>query len=230
VDDAHMAARLSVYDERPALALGSDLAVWSLDKHLSGPRSGFIAGRPDLIRQVRARAFAFGLEAQSGQVLAGLNAVRAFDPTKIRHAAAFADRVFAELQPDLKGRAYMAGPGVAISGEDLVELALQRSGCNTPGVTPIEAVAATALELLERVGAVTIPAVGMPGAACVYRLMTYPDGERLGLGPIVRGTRGALDWLAEHIADPEQVRHRVLGRADLSPRRADSNASLRSPA
>jgi L-seryl-tRNA(Ser) seleniumtransferase len=61
IDDAHMAARLAVYDETPALALGADIAVWSLDKHVTGPRSGFVAGRKELIREIRAKAFMFGL-------------------------------------------------------------------------------------------------------------------------------------------------------------------------
>lgn len=230
VDDAHMAARLSVYDERASLALGADLAVWSLDKHVTGPRSGFLAGRPDLVRLVRARAFAFGLEAQPGQILAGLNAVRAFEPSRIREAAGFARELFAALQPGLEGRAYMAGPGVAISGEDLMELALRRSGRNAPGVAPIEAVAAAAMELLELTGGVTIPAVGMPGAACVYRLMAYPDGQRLGLAPIVQGTLEAIDWLAAHIADPAAVRRRLLGEAAAPADGPGTRTSAREPA
>jgi len=36
LDDAHMAARISLYDEPPALGLGVDVALWSLDKHLRG--------------------------------------------------------------------------------------------------------------------------------------------------------------------------------------------------
>jgi L-seryl-tRNA(Ser) seleniumtransferase len=56
LDDAHMASRVAWYEEAPGLALGSpDLVVWSLDKHLGGPRSGFVAGRKELIRRVRAR-------------------------------------------------------------------------------------------------------------------------------------------------------------------------------
>lgn len=211
IDDAHMAARLAVYDEHPPLELGADLAVWSLDKHVGGPRSGIVAGNKDLIREVRAKAFMFGLEAQPGSIVAGFNAVQAFDPAPIKSAAAFADKVMAELQVLFEGRAYRAGPGVAISGEDLMELALRKSGTNAPQIAPIEATAAAAMILLKETGAVTIPVSGMPGSACVYRLMMFPDGERLGQRPIVDGTRKALEEVATLLSDRDATRRLLLG-------------------
>lgn len=213
IDDAHMAARIAVYAETPPLALGADVAVWSLDKHVGGPRSGIVAGRTELIREIRAKAFMFGLEAQPGSIVAGLNAVQAFDPAPIRSAAAFADRVMEELQVLFEGRAYRAGPGVAIAGEDLMELALRRSGTNAPQIAPIEATAAAAMLLLRDTGAVTIPVSGMPGSACVYRLMMYPDGERLGARPIIDGTRRALETVAELVSDREATRALIMGDA-----------------
>ncbi len=213
IDDAHMAARLAVYDEHPPLELGADVAVWSLDKHVGGPRSGIIAGRTELIREIRAKAFMFGLEAQPGSMVAGLNALLEFDPAPIRSAAAFGDRVMAELQVLFEGRAYRAGPGVAIAGEDLMELALRRSGTNAPQIAPIEATAAAAMLLLRDTGAVTIPVSGMPGSACVYRLMMYPDGERLGARPIVEGTRRALEQVSELVSDRDATRRLLIGEA-----------------
>ncbi len=211
IDDAHMAARLAVYGEQPSLALDADIAVWSLDKHVTGPRSGIVAGRKELIREIRAKAFMFGLEAQLGSIVAGYNAVLDFDPAPIKSAAAFADKVMAELQPLFEGRAYRAGPGVAISGEDLLELALRRSRANGSDLAPIEATAAAGMLLLKDVGAVTIPVSGMPGSACVYRLMMYPDGERLGLDSIVNGTRSAFDSVSNLLTDVNATRGLLFG-------------------
>ena len=211
IDDAHMAARLAVYGERPALALNADVAVWSLDKHVTGPRSGIVAGRKDLIREIRAKAFMFGLEAQLGSIVAGFNAVKEFDPAPIKRAADFADSVRDELQSLFKGRAYRAGPGVAISGEDLLELAMRESGANVSLIAPIEATAAAAMILLNETGAVTIPVSGMPGSACVYRLMMYPDGERLGRRSIVEGTRSALSAVSKLVSDVAATRSLLFG-------------------
>jgi L-seryl-tRNA(Ser) seleniumtransferase len=119
-----------------------------------------------------------------------------------------------ELQVLFEGRAYRAGPGVAIAGEDLMELALRRSGTNAaPQIVPIEATAAAAMLLLKDTGAVTIPVSGMPGSACVYRLMMYPDGERLGARPIIEGTRHALNKVSELVSDREATRALIVGNA-----------------
>jgi pyridoxal phosphate-dependent enzyme len=46
VDDAHMMSRSVFYDEPVAFGLGDiDVAVWSLDKHVPGPRGAAIVGR-----------------------------------------------------------------------------------------------------------------------------------------------------------------------------------------
>jgi len=211
IDDAHMAARVSVYGERPALKLDADIAVWSLDKHVTGPRSGVVAGKKEFIREIRAKAFMFGLEAQLGSIVAGVNAMKDFDPAPIVRAAQFADDLRIDLQKVFRGRGYRAGPGVAITGEDLLELAMQDSGAKTALITPIEATAAAAMILLKETGAMTIPVSGMPGSACVYRIMAYPDGERLGKQAIVEGTSKALQSLTTLLSDPAATRALLCG-------------------
>ena len=45
VDDAHMMSRTIFYDEPPTFQMGDiDLSVWSLDKHVPGPRGAAISG------------------------------------------------------------------------------------------------------------------------------------------------------------------------------------------
>ena len=94
LDDAHMAARVAIYGEPPGLALdpAPDVTVWSLDKHVRGPRSGFVAGNTGLICRIKARALALGVEAQLGQYIAGFHAVESFDPVPIQAAAAMSRR------------------------------------------------------------------------------------------------------------------------------------------
>ena len=212
LDDAHMAARIAVYDEPPALALGADVAVWSLDKHLGGPRSGFVAARMDLAGRIRVRAFSLGIEAQLGQYIAGLNAVRAWNLQPVRDAAALAQQALAALTPDMP-RIYPAGAGLALSGEDLLELALARAGRNATDIAPIEAVAYAAIRLLDQKGAVTIPAVGVPGAACTLRLMLYPDGGRFGLQPIIDAMHDSVSAVADVLTKPERLEAGLLGAA-----------------
>ena len=131
LDDAHMSTRVAVYDERPGLALGADISVWSMDKHMTGPRAGMVAGNKDLVREIRAKAFVFGLEAQLGSIVATVNALNDFDRAPVKRSAALADKALNALQPLFKGRGYRAGPGFALSGEDLLEFAMLEAGTST---------------------------------------------------------------------------------------------------
>src|SRR5262245_24635123 len=207
LDDAHMAARISLFDEPPALTFSApDVAVWSLDKHVPGPRSGFVAGTRELIQRIRARALSLGVEAQLGQYIAGTHAVEAFDPEPIRAAARLSQSVLQTLGPEMDAKGYLAGAGVAVGGEDFLEIALRRSRRNATVLVPIEAVAFASMKILESHGAVMIPAVGMPGAACTFRLMMYPDGERFGERNILDAWRTGMDALCGALDDADQVR------------------------
>jgi L-seryl-tRNA(Ser) seleniumtransferase len=217
LDDAHMAARISLYDEPPALALGApDVAVWSLDKHVPGPRSGFVAGRREVVARIRARALSLGVEAQLGQYIAGTHAVEAFDPEPIRAAAKLSEHVLKSLGAEMDGKGYLAGAGVAVTGEDYLEIALRRTRKNATEIVPIEAVAFASMKILESHGAVMIPAVGMPGAACTFRLMMYPDGERFGERNIVDAWRLGMSALCDALDDPDHVREILHGTGPVS--------------
>jgi L-seryl-tRNA(Ser) seleniumtransferase len=214
LDDAHMASRIAIYDEPPSLALAEapDVAVWSLDKHMCGPRSGFVSGEAGLVRRIKARALALGIEAQLGQYLAGWHAVEDFDPAPVRAAAGLAQSVFAELSGPMAGRGYIAGAGLAVGGEDFVEIVLAKAGRERCSLAPIEVVAFASMTILERFGAITIPAVGMPGAACTFRLMMYPDGERFGQARFVEAWHAAVDAAADALDDPDRIQATLFGR------------------
>ena len=91
VDDAHMASRVSFFEEPRTFAVGKiDLAVCSADKHVAGPRAGVMVGRKDLIKEIGSRAYEFGLEAQAGQYVGVANALRNFDAKPVKQAGELA--------------------------------------------------------------------------------------------------------------------------------------------
>ena len=212
LDDAHMASRMAFYDEPAALALAdADLAVWSLDKHVEGPRAAAVAGERGLVERVRARAFEYGLEAPFGHSVAALRAMEAFDLGAVRETARMARPLLDRLRAVFGARAYLAGPGVAVSGEDLLEWALERAGLARTQVVPNEAASAASFVMLREHGLVTIPTIGMPGAAATFRLMVYPDGPRLGFDGYVRAARDGAEALAASVGDPDGIRRLIFG-------------------
>ena len=135
VDDAHMASRIAFFDEPPTYQVGEiDLAVCSADKHVAGPRAGVFVGRKELVTAIGSRAYELGLEAQAGQYVGVANALRNFNPREVKEAGELAKRLI-EVLAEKYGpkRAYLGGPGVSIAGDDVLDIALERSaGATSP--------------------------------------------------------------------------------------------------
>jgi len=215
VDDAHMASRIAFFDEPPTYQVGEiDLAVCSADKHVAGPRAGVLVGRKDLVTAIGSRADELGLEAQAGQYVGVANALRNFNPSEVKEAGELAKRLI-EVLAEKYGpkRAYLGGPGVSIAGDDVLEIALERSiKRDKPGLVAVEAAGLVAMDMLEKNGILTIGAVAMPGSAPAVLLMMYPDGLRLGIEPIVASLDGSIDRLSRIVHDIAAARSQLLGR------------------
>jgi L-seryl-tRNA(Ser) seleniumtransferase len=212
VDDAHMMARSVFYDEPVAFGLGEiDVAVWSLDKHVPGPRGAAIVGRHDLMQSIMAQAFQLGLEAQSGHYVAMLRGMEAFDPAPIRQAGALARALFQRLSATFGPRLYQGGPGVSFSADDFSEVVYERAGTRQTALVPAEIAITGCFLLLRHHGVITIPITGYPGAAPTFRLMMHPDGGRLGLDRLERAIDDTFDRTAGLLQQPGAVKTLLLG-------------------
>src|SRR6185436_6713114 len=214
VDDAHMASRLGFFEEPRTFQVGEiDLAVCSADKHVAGPRAGVFVGRKDLVTTIGSRAYELGLEAQAGQYVGVANALRDFDPAVIKRAGELAKQLVEVLAAQYGAkRAYLGGPGVSISGDDVLDIARETRGTGgKPALAPVEAAGLVAMEMLEQDGVLTIGAVAMPGSAPAVRLMMYPDGGRLGVERIAASLENGIERLARVIDDVDAAREQLLG-------------------
>lgn len=214
VDDAHMASRIAFFDEPPTFAVGDvDLAVCSADKHVAGPRAGVLVGRKDLVTTIGSRAYELGLEAQAGQYVGVGNALRNFDADAVKQAGELAKELVEVLAAKYgPQRVYLGGPGVSISGDDVLQIALEKRGeRGKPRLVAVEAAGIVAMQMLEQDGILTIGAVAMPGSAPAVRLMMYPDGPRLGIGAIAQSIERAIDRLSEVVDDVAAARRQLLG-------------------
>jgi L-seryl-tRNA(Ser) seleniumtransferase len=214
VDDAHMASRIAFFEEPRTYEVGDvDLAVCSADKHVAGPRAGVLVGRRDLVTEIGSRAYELGLEAQAGQYVGVGNALKNFDPRAVKQAGELAKHLIEVLARQYGAkRAYLGGPGVSISGDDVLEIAReQRGNAGKPRLVAVEAAGLVAMQMLEQDGILTIGAVSMPGSAPVVRLMMYPDGRRLGVERIVASLESGIGRLSEVIDDVDAAREQLLG-------------------
>ena len=213
VDDAHMASRVSFFEEPRTFCVGDvDIAVCSADKHVAGPRAGVMVGRKDLIKQIGSRAYEFGFEAQAGQYVGVANALRNFDTKPVKQAGELAKQLLEVLRGQYGDRAYLGGPGVSIGGDDVIDIAREQSGTKQkPALVAVEAAGLVAMEMLEQDGVLTIGAVSMPGSAPVVRLMMYPDGPRLGIERIAASLENGISRLAAVLDDSDAAREQLLG-------------------
>lgn len=213
MDDAHMASRVGFWREPRTFQVGAvDLAVCSADKHVAGPRAGVFVGRPDLVTAIGSRVYELGLEAQASQYVGVANALRDFDPEVIRKAGELAKELVGVLQAQYGKRAYLGGPGVSISGDDVLEIAReQHGGDRRPDLVPVEAAGLISMDMLSDDGILTIGAVSMPGSAPVVRLMMYPDGHRLGVERIAASLEHGISKLGKVLNDVEAAREKLLG-------------------
>jgi L-seryl-tRNA(Ser) seleniumtransferase len=213
MDDAHMASRVGFFREPRTFEVGDvDLAVCSADKHVAGPRAGVFVGRPDLVEEIGSRIYELGLEAQAGQYVGVANALSNFDPEVIRRAGEVAKQLLEVMQSQYGARAYQGGPGVSISGEDVLSIAMEQAGSKSkPKLVAVEAAGLVAMEMLGQDGILTIGAVSMPGSAPVLRLMMYPDGGKLGVERIAASVENAISKLGELVNDVDSAREKLLG-------------------
>ena len=168
VDDASGARlRNAVFNQAKATELGADLVVTSTDKLMPGPRGGLMAGRKDLIDEIKVKANQFGLEAQPPLILAMVNGIRNYTEENLVKAMSRKEEFFDLLSE--KYEMFEKTPtGVMVSEDSLkdqwdklnIETELSKKDCCF----------LWAMVLLKDFGIITIPAVGMPGASATIRI------------------------------------------------------------
>ena len=164
VDDASGARlRTVVFNQAKACDLGADIAITSTDKLMPGPRGGLMAGRKELIDEIKVKVHQFGLEAQPPAVLAMLNGIKNFNGENLKKSFERKDRLFDLLEENFS-HIQKTPTGVMITPEDLAdEIDISHD------LSDNDLAFVFSLILLKDYGIITIPAVGMPGASATIR-------------------------------------------------------------
>lgn len=168
VDDASGARlRTAVFNQAKATELGADLVVTSTDKLMPGPRGGLMAGRKELIDEIKVKANQFGLEAQPPLILAMVNGIKNYTEENLVKAISRKEE-FYELLSEKYEMFEKTPTGVMVS-EDSLKNQLDKLNVETE-LSKKDCCFLWAMVLLKEFGIITIPAVGMPGASATIRI------------------------------------------------------------
>ncbi len=202
VDDASGARlRTVVFNQAKACDLGADIAITSTDKLMPGPRGGLMAGRKDLIDEIKVKVHQFGLEAQPPAVLAMLNGIKNFNEKNLLDSFERKDQLFDLLEKSFN-HIQKTPTGVMISPEDLAkEIDISHD------LSDNDLAFLFALILLKDYGIITIPAVGMPGASATIRFdLSTSDAFNLDLDDLSQKINSSFDRLISVVSNEGECR------------------------
>lgn len=206
VDDASGARlRTVVFNQPRACDLGADIAITSTDKLMPGPRGGLMAGRKDLIDEIKVKVNQFGLEAQPPSVLAMLNGIKNFNEDNLIKSFEKKDEFFDIL--DKRFDNFEKTPnGVLISAEGLAkEIDVNHD------LSDNDLAFVLSFILLKDHGIITIPAVGMPGASATIRFdLSTNDAFNLDLIELSEKLESSFNKLLDVIVDEDKCREIIF--------------------
>jgi L-seryl-tRNA(Ser) seleniumtransferase len=219
LDDAYGARlRPIVYDQPKSLRTGADIAVTSCDKAgFGGPRAGLMAGRPDLVDRVAARASELGLEARPPLALGVYESIVHFDPDRLRKEVQFGELIYSELASRYgSDRVRQTGLGAAISEEDAMEIVHYYRKSHSPlPFVPAEITAGIGMFWLYRYGIITVNAMGQPGARVSLRFKPDPvEIERFGgINRVLETVDEGFQKIAKETVSIEWMKKLILGHS-----------------
>ena len=206
VDDASGARlRTVVFNQPKACDLGADIAITSTDKLMPGPRGGLMAGREDLIDEIKVKVNQFGLEAQPPLVLAMLNGIKNFDGTNLINSFSRKDEFF-ELLASKFSNFKTTPTGVMITPEGLAnEINVEHN------LSDNDLAFVLSFILLKDHGIITIPAVSMPGASATIRFdLSTNDAFNLNLNDLCKKIESSFNKLQEVVINEDKCREIVF--------------------
>ena len=206
VDDASGARlRTTVFNQAKACDLGADIAITSTDKLMPGPRGGLMAGREDLIDEIKVKVNQFGLEAQPPAVLAMLNGIKNFNGDNLIKSFTRKDDLF-ELLSEKFSNFEKTPTGVMISPEGLAgEIDIPHN------LSQKDLAFVFSFILLKDHGIITIPPVSMPGASATIRFdLSTSDAFDLDLNDLNKKIVSSFEKLLEVIPNEEKCREIVF--------------------
>ena len=205
------------------LELPVTVACTGLDKYGTlGPRLGVVGGEAGVIARMRARAYEMGIEARAMLFPQVVRSLRYYSDDKVRDLVACTmtvrDAVVARLGAD---RVLVTPVTAQLKGEDILELAMARSGINQAPCVPYEATAALAMLLLRDHGILTVHFAGIPpGTSALMLKFVSPEvlARIGGAEAFAQAIDTSLDALAKLLPDRQALARLLTGAEGTVPK------------
>jgi len=207
VDDASGARlRTVIFNQPKACDLGADIAITSTDKLMPGPRGGLMAGKKELIDEIKVKVNQFGLEAQPPAVLAMVNGIKNFSEDNLLNSFKRKDEFF-ELLSGKFTNFKKTPTGVMISPEGIADEIKSLHDLSDEDLAFL-----LSFILLNDYGIITIPAVSMPGASATIRFdLSTNDAFNLDLNELCNIIVESFDKLEKLSVDDMKSRDIIFG-------------------
>ena len=206
VDDASGARlRTVVYNQPKACDLGADISITSTDKLMAGPRGGLMAGREDLIDEIKIKVNQFGLEAQPPAVLAMVNGIKNFKEENLIKSFTKKDELYELLCENFSN--FVKSPtGVMIYPEGLSKEVSVSHNLSDDDLAYV-----FSFILLRDYGIITIPPVSMPGASATIRFeLSSSDAINLDLKDLIKKIEASFEKLQDVVSNEEKCKEIVF--------------------
>lgn len=164
-----------------------------------------MAGRKDLIDEIKVKVNQFGLEAQPPAVLAMLNGIKNFDENNLINSFSRKDELYDLLSGKFDN--FKTTPtGVMISPKGLAnEIEVSHN------LSENDLAFVFSFILLKDYGIITIPAVSMPGASATIRFdLSTNDAFNLNLNDLCKKIESSFNKLQEVVINEDKCREIVF--------------------
>lgn len=200
-----------------SLRLGGDLAITNCDKAgLSGPRSGVIVGRQDLVTRVQAKASEFGMEARAPIAASALRSLQRFSPKDLTEEAESGQKLAHALRERLGSKLVAVSDlGPMIEEDAALKEVFRRAGKSfeATSLVPCEVTSAIGMILLRDHGILTVNTHGQPGARVSVRLKpTHGAIARVGgMDRAIAAMDDAFNQVARLVDTPTALADLIVG-------------------
>lgn len=209
VDDASGARLRTVIFKQPsALDLGADLVVTSTDKLMDGPRGGLMAGKAELIDQIKSKAHQFGLEAQPPLIAGIVRGLENFNPEILLKSFNNKKDLLNALNSNFEG--FEETPTGVMIIPSALGFEIKNKGIEL-FISDSDLSFLWSIMLLKDKGILTIPAVGMPGASPTIRIdLASSDAKLLSIEELTKMMVDSFEDLLTVLSRPNFSEQEII--------------------